>query len=161
MRFPVPYPSYKLCSCLENCHCHIMIAVTNSSLADTGGDRMDLKQNAPPPENCHYFTSLVVPVNAPVTGLVLRWPDPALTPWENSNPRAFVESNQQQLFNIIVAWAKDTKWDVRGFPKTLNEKPREWNVYGGFWKSLAYSWGSRRPCACQQRSEKTLSFTPG
>lgn len=51
-------------------------------------------------------------------------------------------------------------WEIRGFPKNLKENSRDWNVYRRFWKGLTYSWGSRKPGACQKRPEKTLSSHP-
>lgn len=85
-----------------------MRAVKTISIVVTGGSggKTGLKlPKVSPPENC-----LKVARKPPFPGLALPLPNSELADDNNLTLRAFVENNQQQLFNITSNNGNNTNW---------------------------------------------------
>lgn len=61
--------------------------------------------------------------------------------------RAFVKTNQWQLFNIKRSLKQQHQlWIIKDSPKIVIRQIGERGVHSGLWKTLMYLWKFRRPC---------------
>ena len=54
--------------------------------------------------------------------------------------RAFPLNNQKQLLNMWLPEVMDNNWAKQQANKGWKWKAAEWDIHGGLWKALIYSW---------------------
>lgn len=99
--------------------------------------------NVPSPDYSYYLTCLKFPWKIPLPQENIL-PNSEIIQWNIFFPRMFFENNQQQLYNITIAYGSNSSWANNSLPpstkKYLKNNTLEWNFSREFRNVLGYSW---------------------